>query len=240
MNLHVFASSQSANAAAAACLAEWLGHPATRNLMVAGGNTPLELYARVAQRGLDLRRLHVFVLDEYVGVPLDEPRTCSNLLRARVAEAWKIPADQFFPLTSVEARALAAVREHEEHVVGAGGLDAIVLGLGQNGHLGFNEPGSSAESEARVLNLEAVSIAANRDWFGGKYAPDKGATVGLRTILSARKVLVLAYGPAKRVAVRNMVEGPISDGCPASFLQRNPGTSLFLDESAAALLRPRA
>ncbi len=239
MNLSIHPNSDLANLAATDWLASQLTNPAIRNVMVAAGNTPLELYRRIAERGLNLSHLNVFALDEYVGVPSDEPRNCANLLRQRVAEAWKIPLAQFFTISSLEAQALTSVQMHERRVAQAGGLDLIVLGLGQNGHLGFNEPGSAEDSGARVLNLESISVEANRRWFGGDYAPSKGVSAGLRTILAARHVLVMAYGPHKTAAVKVMVEGPRCERCPASFLQGHPDVRVFLDEAAAAGLKAR-
>jgi glucosamine-6-phosphate deaminase len=237
MNLSIHPSAEAATAVAADLLAAWLTAPGTRTVMVAGGNTPLDLYRRVSERKPALNHLTVFALDEYVGVPLDEPRNCANLLRLSVAEAWGIPAHQFFTINSVERDALASVQAHEQRIANAGGLDAIVLGLGQNGHLGFNEPGSTADTIGRVLDLDAISIEANRKWFGGCYAPAKGVTVGMRTILAARRVLVLAFGPHKTAAVQCMVEGPVVADCPASFLQSHPAAHVLLDEIAAATLQ---
>jgi glucosamine-6-phosphate deaminase len=223
-----------ANTAAADCLADWLVSPATRNVMVAAGNTPLELYRRIASRRLKLSHLNVFALDEYVGVPIAEPRNCGNLLRRSVAQAWGIPPNQFHAVSSLESDALASVIAHEQLIERAGGLDVIVLGLGQNGHVGFNEPGSTEDSPARVLGLEPVSIEANQQWFGGDYAPAKGATVGLKTILAARHVLIVAYGSPKAAAVKAMIDGPRRADCPASFLQGHADARVFLDEPAAA------
>lgn len=236
MVLHVYPDPVQADAAAADCLAGWLAAPATRRVMVAGGNTPLALYRRIAERRLPLSHLSVFALDEYVGVPAQDPRTCGQLLRRCVAEAWGVPADQFFAIDSEEATALASVRAHEARVETGGGLDVAVLGLGVNGHLGFNEPGSKRDSTARVVLLEPVSVEANRRWFGGDYAPSRGATVGLKTILAARRLLLLAYGASKAAAVRAMVEGPVSERCPASFLQAHGEAHVFLDAEAAACL----
>ena len=116
-------------------------------------------------------------------------------------------------------------------------LDVAVLGLGQNGHLGFNEPGSAEDSGARIVQLEAISVEANRKWFEGRYAPDQGATIGLKTILAAKRILIMAYGSHKAEAVRAMVEGPRGVECPASFLQGHAETYVMLDELAAAKLR---
>jgi glucosamine-6-phosphate deaminase len=234
MNISVHRDADSASAAAAEYLAEWLARPSTRNVMVAGGNTPLDLYRRIAERRLYLSHLNVFALDEYVGVPIDEPRNCANLLRRSVADAWGIPPAQFFAVSSLERDALASVLEHERRIAKVGGLDVIVLGLGQNGHLGFNEPSSAEDSVGRVLDLDSVSVEANRKWFGGDYAPAKGVTVGLKTILAARHVLIMAYGAHKTAAVQTMVEGPRSSQCPASFLQGHSDTQVFLDKIAAA------
>src|SRR5437879_4010791 len=239
MNLSIHPNSDLANLAATDWLASRLTNPAIRNVMVAAGTTPLELYRRIAERDLNPSHLNVFVLDEYVGVPFDEPRNCANLLRQRVAEPWNIPPTQFCTISSLEAQALTSVQMHERRVAQAGGLDLIVLGLGQNGHLGFNEPGSAEDSGARVLNLESISVAANRRWFGGDYAPSKGVSAGLRTILAARHVLLMAYGPHKTAAVKAMVEGPRCERCPASFLQGHPDVRVFLDEAAATGLKTR-
>lgn len=233
MNSEVHPTAAGATAAAGECLARWLADSAVRTLMVAAGNSPLALYADIAARGLPLAHLDVFALDEYVGVPADEPRNCANLLRRTVAEAWKIPPEQYHAVTSEPDAALASVVAHERKIEAAGGLGVIVLGLGQNGHLGFNEPGSAEDSTARVLALDAISIEANRQWFCGDYAPAHGATVGMKTILAARRVLVLAFGPHKRAAVQAMLHGPRTPQCPASLLQGNAGVQVFLDAAAA-------
>jgi len=236
MNLSIHSTPDLANDAAADLLAQWLTQPGTRTLMVAGGNSPLDLYRRVSERRLALSHLTVFTLDEYVGVPREEARNCANLLRRSVAEAWGISKSRFFDLSSCEHEAVSSLVSHEQRIVEEGGLDVIVLGLGQNGHLGFNEPGSAPDSPGRMLELDVISIEANRKWFGGDYAPAKGVTVGLKTILAARRVLILAYGPHKTSATQAMVRGPVSDRCPASFLQTHPCVHAFFDKEAAATL----
>ena len=234
MNVSVSKTAAEANAAAADLLAAWLGTPGVRNVMLAAGNTPLELYRLIGERKLPLAHLNIFALDEYVGVPSDEPRNCANLIRRAAAEPWGVPVNHYFTVSSLEPEAFASVQRHEQRIAEAGGLDVIVLGLGQNGHLGFNEPGSAEESVGRVLDLDAISIEANRKWFGGDYAPARGVTVGMKTILSARRVLIMAYGKHKTAAVNDMMNGPRGAQCPASLLQGHEGVNVFLDEAAAA------
>ena len=233
MILSIYESSDSANEVAAAHLGRKLARPTTRTLMVAAGNTPLDLYGRVGLQRLNLSHLTVFALDEYVGVPLDEPRNCANLLRKAVAEAWGLSADRFLTVSSLTNDAARSIERHEALIESVGGLDLLVLGLGQNGHLGFNEPGSAPDSAARVLSLDPISVDANRKWFHDRFAPDFGVTVGMRTILAAREIFLVAFGPHKEQAVRDMVRGPIHARCPASFLQHHPQVKVFLDRSAA-------
>ncbi|MDX1951323.1 MAG: glucosamine-6-phosphate deaminase [Verrucomicrobiota bacterium] len=238
MNIVLHPNAEQANTAAARLLLDWLLPPSTRNVMVAAGNTPLELYRKVGEQQRQLSHLNIFALDEYVGVPLEEPRNCANLIRRSVIESWRIPPAQYHSVSSLEQDALQSVAQHERRIAAFGGLDVIILGLGQNGHLGFNEPGSASDSVGRLLDLQPISIEANRKWFGGDYAPSKGVTVGMKTILSARRVMILAYGPHKTAAVKAMVNGPVTAECPASFLQNHPHVRLFLDEAAAKDLAP--
>lgn len=240
MKVVLLPTASAATAAAAARLEEWFGMPGTRNVMLAGGNTPLDLYRRIADRRPAVSHLNLFALDEYVGVPADEPRNCANFLRRAAVEPWRLPPSQFFPVSSLEEKALESIREHERRIESLGGLDVAVLGLGQNGHLGFNEPGSQPDSIGRVVDLEPLSIEANRQWFDGAYAPVCGVTVGLKTILAARHILIMAYGAHKTAAVKRMLEEVPSERCPASFLQSHPDVHLFLDPAAAARLSNRA
>lgn len=234
MNISIYKTVDEANGAAAELLAGWLVEAG--NVMPAAGGTPLELYRRIGEKGLDLRRLNIFVLDEYVGVPKVEERNCVNLIRRSVQEAWGIPKEQFYEISSEREEALDSLLTHERRIEAAGGLDVVVLGLGQNGHLGFNEPRSAEDSGARIVQLEPISVEANRKWFEGRYAPDQGATIGLKTILAAKRILIMAYGSHKAEAVPAMVQGPCGPECPASFLQGHAETYVILDELAASKL----
>jgi glucosamine-6-phosphate deaminase len=233
MNLSIHRTASEANEAAADRLADWLTRPGTRVAMVAAGKTPLDLYRRIAEKQLLLSHLLIFALDEYVGVPRAHPGTCGNLLRRAVAEGWGVPANQFFAVSPDEGEALASVIQHERRLAEAGGLDVLVLGLGQNGHIGFNEPGSSPESMGRIVDLEPVSVEANRRWFNGEHAPRRGVTVGLKTLLGAGRIMILAYGTHKSAAVRGMVHGPPRVECPASLLREHAELWVFLDHAAA-------
>lgn len=233
----ILADAQAATQFAAKWLVEELTASHTRNIMLAGGNTPLGLYAAVADRRAALSQLTAFALDEYVGVPLDEPRNCANLIYGRAVKPWGIPESNYHRVSSLEAEASSSISEHERKISAAGGLDIIILGLGKNGHIGFNEPGSSIDSAGRLVPLSETSIKANREWFQGDYAPGLGVTTGMKTILAAKKILLLAFGEAKATAVFGMLEQPPSASCPASYLQSHCNTLIVLDDNAAADLR---
>lgn len=234
MHVAVYPSNGQASRAAADVLAGWLA--GARTLVVAGGNSPRDLYRLVAEWPPSVDHLHVFTLDEYLGVPIEDPGTCANLLRREVAVAWGLPAERFHWLSSRVEDAPAGIAEHERKLAALGGIDIVVLGLGKNGHLGFNEPGSAADSPGSVVDLTPTSIAANAEWFAGKYAPEKGVTLGLGTLRAARRVLLVAFGPAKADAVNDTVVADPNEACPASWLQRHPDAHLFLDVDAAARL----
>jgi glucosamine-6-phosphate deaminase len=204
--------------------------------MVAGGNTPLALYAELARRRLALSHLNIFALDEYIGVPAEDSRSCANLIRRTVVDAWGIPARQYHHLSPLAAEAQQVILRHEELIRASGGIDLAILGLGRNGHLGFNEPGSERDGDGRVLELARESVEANRQWFGGDYAPSQGVTTGMKTLLAAKCILMLAFGRLKSQAVAAMIEGAPTSGCPASFLQRHHNVAVFLDSKAASEL----
>ncbi len=233
MNVQIMPTEADATKAAADWLATRLVAPGTRNVILAGGNTPLGLYAEIGRRKLPLSHLTVFALDEYVGVPEEEPRNCANLLRRTAIEPLGIRKAQYHVLSSLEADAEKTIRQHETKIRAAGGLDVAILGLGKNAHIGFNEPGSAADSIGRMLQLTPTAIDANREWFGDDYAPDKGVTTGMKTLLEAKTILLLAFGAAKAAAVYAMMRGPQTPDCPASFLQSHPDTHVFLDAAAA-------
>lgn len=121
-------------------------------------------------------------------------------------------------------------------IKGAGGIDLRVLGIGRNGHIGFNEPGARFDSRTRVVRLAESTRRVNAEDFEGDRAPEKAITVGMGTILESKKILMLASGENKAAAVAEAVEGPITDDVPASVLQRHPNVTLLLDQEAASRL----
>ena len=216
-------------------------------LGLATGSSPLGLYAElaaaVAAGRLDLTAARGFALDEYVGLPPRHPQSYREVLLREVCTPLRLRPDRLHVPDGSgadEATLVAAAAAYEQLLERAGGVDVQILGIGANGHLGFNEPGSALSSRTRVKRLSDRTRADNARFFEGPDdVPTHCVTQGLGTVLEARKLVLVASGGAKAEAVSTALEGPLSASCPASVLQWHSDAFVVLDEAAAGLLRNR-
>jgi glucosamine-6-phosphate deaminase len=207
-------------------------------LGLATGRTPIGLYERLRRSKDAFPAVRFFNLDEFFGRgPRHADSFCRFLHAHLLDHVTHDPAN--VRLLRGDAPDLEAeAREYEERIRSAGGVDLQILGLGGNGHIGFNEPGSSLGSRTRPKTLEPATLAEYlEDLDPGSPATSFTITMGLGTILEARKVLLLASGAKKAEAVRLMVEGPVSAEVPASVLQMHPRVTAIVDEAAASRLK---
>jgi glucosamine-6-phosphate deaminase len=205
------------------------------------GATPLLMYVELARRvsleGLDFSEVTAVALDEYVGTPARDPRSFAYFLRRRVLQPLGIPLRRAILLDGTAApRSVIAQRceEHEKAILRAGGVDLQVLGIGRNGHLAFNEPGTPFESRTHVAELSPSTRAANSGAFDPDPVPDAALTQGLATIMSARSVQLIATGRPKAAALTAAFNAPPEVSCPASILQGHPDVHVVVDHHAAA------
>lgn len=211
-------------------------------LGLATGGTPLGLYrelAALAQQGLiDFSRATTFNLDEYVGLGPDHAQSYAAYMRENLFRHVNLdPARTHLP-DGLARDIPAHCDEYEARIVAAGGIDLQLLGIGSDGHIGFNEPGSALGSRTRIKTLTRETIHDNARFFGSESAvPHHVITMGVGTILEARHCVVLATGAGKAAAVAAMAEGPITAEVPASALQFHRKCTLILDEPAAAQLK---
>ncbi len=207
-------------------------------LGLATGGTPIavyeELVSRVAAGRLDTSDFVAFNLDEYCGLTTADPRSFAQWMRARLFDplAWPagrthIPAGDLGP--SARARHCA---EYEQAIRDAGGIDLQLLGLGRNGHIGFNEPGSSRDSRTRAVDLAPDTRTDAAAQFSPREVPTQALTMGVATILEARRVRLLAFGAHKRPALTRTLGGPAGPDCPASFLLEHGDVQFFADRDA--------
>lgn len=209
-------------------------------LGLATGSSPLGVYVELERRcragSLSLARARGFLLDEYVGLPEDhEQRYRAVIERELVSRVDLSPGSVQGP-DGLADDLPAACAAYEHAIRAAGGVDVQLLGIGSDGHIGFNEPGSSLASRTRIKTLTASTRSDNARFFGGDVAavPTHCLTQGLGTISEARHIVVLAFGEAKADAVAQLVEGPVSARWPATVLQHHPHVTVLLDEGAAA------
>jgi glucosamine-6-phosphate deaminase len=200
----------------------------------------LGLYAELGRRvraGLDLSRAHAFNLDEYVGLGPEHPLSCAAFMHAHAYPLLGLqPAHCHVP-DGRAADLAEACRRYERAIDEAGGLGLAVLGLGRNGHLAMNEPGTSFDSRTQICTLAPQTLADNaRLYPAGATLPEHGATMGLATLRGARAVLLLAFGARKAEAIAAALAGPIDRACPASCLQGHPALTVVIDRAAAVAL----
>ncbi|MFD8673719.1 glucosamine-6-phosphate deaminase [Streptomyces seoulensis] len=212
-------------------------------LGVATGSTPLPVYqalaARVRAGAVDTHRARIAQLDEYVGLPADHPESYRSVLRREVLEPLGIPMDAFTGPDGTADDVQAACEEYDRALAAAGGVDLQLLGIGTDGHIGFNEPCSSLASRTRIKTLTEQTRIDNARFFDGDIAqvPHHVITQGIGTILEARHLVLLATGEGKADAVAATVEGPVAAICPASALQLHPHATVVADEAAASKLK---
>lgn len=210
-------------------------------LGVATGSSPLPIYRELARRvgnGYDMSSVTAFALDEYVGIPADHAQSYVEVIRREVQRPLGLNADRVFVPDGRAADLDLACADYEKAITASGGIDLQILGIGSDGHIGFNEPSSSLASRTRAVALMAETRNDNARFFDGlDQVPTRCLTQGIGTILEAGEIVLMARGARKAEAVASMVEGPVSASCPASALQLHPEVMVLLDEDAAAGLR---
>lgn len=233
-------SIEGGNSAASILLKQIAAVPHTV-LGLATGSTPLSTYAALSQAlresDLDLSLVQGFALDEYLGVPPEHPESYRSVIAREVVEPMGLDPRRVFTPRGTGDKIEAAGNEYEELIAAAGGIDVQILGIGSNGHIAFNEPGSSLASRTRIKALTAQTRSDNARFFGSPdEVPTHCITQGLGTVQRARHLLLLAFGTNKARALAAAVEGPVSASVPGSIIQLHPHVTVIVDEDAAAEL----
>lgn len=211
-------------------------------LGLATGSSPLPVYGELARRQeegrLDFSRVRGFTLDEYVGLEPGHPQCYREVIRREFTDRVNFAPGNVYSPDGSAADIPAACRAYEDAIKDAGGVDLQLLGVGTDGHIAFNEPGSSLASRTRIKSLIEQTRRDNARFFNSIHdVPHHVVTQGLGTILDANHVILLATGAQKAQVVRDLVEGPVAAICPASVLQLHPHVTVLVDEAAASSLR---
>jgi glucosamine-6-phosphate deaminase len=216
-----------------------------RTLGLATGSSPLGAYRDMARRhreeGLSFADVEIFLLDEYVGLPTTHPQASRQVIRREFVDHVGLEPAHVHAPAGMAADPVAEARRYDEVVVAAGPMGVQILGIGVNGHIGFNEPGSSLASRTRLKTLTDATRRDNARFFGClEDVPRHVIAQGLATIGEADHLVLVATGPHKAHAVAAAVEGPVTTRCPASILQLHPHATVVLDELASAQLKDHA
>jgi glucosamine-6-phosphate deaminase len=203
------------------------------------GRTPLGLYRELRDRDrIDWSKVRTFNLDEFAGLGPSHPQSYRAFMQAELFDHVSIAPAHIGFLNGAATDLKAECRRYEEEIAAAGGIDLQILGIGANGHIGFNEPADGLCATTHVAHLEEESRRANAQRFGGdwKAVPERALSMGMSTILGAREIVLIATGAEKADAVHGMIEGLITTQLPASLLQVHHHVTVMLDREAASKL----
>jgi glucosamine-6-phosphate deaminase len=238
MEIIIQQTQQTATEVAARIIACLLHDKPNAVLGLATGSTPLLLYRTLIGMDLDWSQVSTFNLDEYIGLPCDHPQSYHTFMWENLFQYVNITKENVHIPDGNAEDIPDFCRHYESQIVAAGGIDLQVLGIGTDGHIGFNEPSSSLASRTRIKTLTRQTCMDNARFFGSEESvPHHVITMGIGTIMEARQNLLLAFGQSKAHAIAEAVEGPITAINPASILQMHPVVKVILDEAAASELK---
>ena len=243
--IQIFDTPQDASRYVAELIASSIINRPTCTLGLATGSTPIPVYENLGIRHqsgeLSFESVSTFNLDEYIGLPEDHPQSYRSFMNQQLFNHVNIDVTRTHLPTPYRIdknfSAEDVASQYEAQIVDSARIDLQLLGIGTNGHIGFNEPGSSSDSVTRVVDLAASTIQANSRFFDQPdHVPRQAITMGISTILRARKIVLMATGASKADAIAGAINGPISTDNPSSFLQDHSDVVMVLDRDAASAI----
>lgn len=205
-----------------------------KTLGLATGSTPLAFYKEIVNSQLDLSELTSINLDEYVGLSAENPQSYAYFMQQHLFAA-KPFKDIFLP--NGLAADLQAEAQRYEELIEEHPIDFQILGIGRNGHIGFNEPGTAFDSTTHVVDLSPSTIEANSRFFDKlEDVPTRAISMGIASVMKSKTIVLMAYGEQKADAIERMVNGSVTEDLPASILQKHPDVVIIVDEAAASKL----
>lgn len=238
MEIVIQPTAAAANTVAARLFANVIRQEHGAVLGLATGSTPLSLYRELVALKLDWRKVTTFNLDEYVGISPQHPQSYHAFMWENLFHHVNVPKKNIHIPDGLANDIPKFCTDYENRIRAAGGIGVQLLGIGTDGHIGFNEQGSSLASRTRIKTLTPQTRKDNARFFGSEdQVPHHVITMGIGTILEARHCVLLAFGKSKARAIAGAVEGPVTAMNPASALQLHPKVTVFLDEESAAELK---
>lgn len=241
MKVRIFDTATALDQAAAQEMIDLLKEKPDAVICMASGNSPkgaCEQFAKLAkEQDVDASGFFFIGLDEWVGVPSELRGSCHYDFQERIFDPLNLDASRYHLFNALAADLQQECQSMDELIAAKGGIDLMIVGIGMNGHIGFNEPGSGFELKAHVRELDEITASVGQKYFDQPMELKYGITLGFGHLLSARKVLLLANGSAKAAVVQQAVEGPVTDSFPASVMQLHEQGMVMVDADAGALLK---
>ena len=211
---------------------------------LASGETPRLtcqlLVQKVKNEKIDISQLTMIGLDEWVNVPPDNEGSCHYFFKNELINPLQIPEKQVHLFNAMSDKLQDECRKMDTVILDKGGIDLMVVGIGMNGHIGFNEPGVSFDNYSHVIDLDDTTLTVGQKYFKSKAALQKGITLGLKQLQESKKVLMLANGAKKADVIRKTVEEKVTNTFPASIMQTHANGFVMVDKEAASLLKQKS
>ena len=240
MKINILKTAEEIGVAVAKIFTDEVKNTPTCVLGLATGATPIPTYNNIKATynngGISFKDVKTYNLDEYCDLPKNDKNSYYTFMHEQLFNGLDILEENVHFLDGNAADSQAECKRYDNEINEAGGIDIQLLGIGNNAHIGFNEPADEFTTGSFKVKLTESTINANKIYFDENPMPHYALTMGIKQIMSAKKVILIATGPKKAEAVRNMIEGPVTAQVPASILQEHQDVIIFLDEEAASLL----
>jgi glucosamine-6-phosphate isomerase len=210
-------------------------------LCMASGSTPAltcDLLVRKLKDGqVEYSKFTFLGLDEWVGLPPINTGSCHYFFHKKIFEPLQLSSSQFFLFNALADDLKSESSKMDKVIADKGGIDIMVVGIGMNGHIGFNEPGTSFTSLSHVAELDEITKSVGRKYFDGPVELGKGITIGFGHLMNTKKVFLIANGKKKAEVIKKTIEGPVTENFPASIMQQHANGFILIDEGAGSLLK---
>lgn len=240
MNLRVFSHYEEMSAAAANLLFDQIKSNPHSVLCLATGETPKRAYQilvnRILTERVDVSNLRMLALDEWLNVPPDNPGSCHFFLHQHLFKPLKLASSQIHLFDAFPKDEQAECKAMDKFIRDSGGIDLMIVGLGMNGHVGFNEPGVNELLYSHVIELDSTTQTVGQKYFDQQLDLKKGITLGLAHFFESRKVVMLANGQRKASIIARVLEGEISNQVPGTLIRKHANAEMLLDKEAASRL----
>ena len=240
MNVGVFSNEHELANAVATEIIQVIKEKPTAVICLASGNSPklgCEHFASIAKsENLDTSRFFFIGLDEWVGIPPAMRGSCHYDFQERIFNPLNIMPSQYHVFDSLATDLQVECDKMDKVIAEKGGIDIMIVGIGMNGHIGFNEPGTKLNLKSHIVQLDPITTSVGQKYFDQNMKLEMGITLGFEHLLNSKRVLLLAYGNSKAEVIKKAIEGPVSIDFPASVMQLHSNGAIMVDTAAASLL----